>query len=124
MDTIIQSLVLLLIGMGVVFAALLVLAGLIWAFRAADDLLGRRKLMHERARLLSRIPEPEEEIESETDDEVIAVIAAAITSALRHPISVRRVRFLGPTPPSGVWAVSGRINIMASHLISKRNPHS
>jgi hypothetical protein len=57
--------------------------------------------------------------EDEVNDEIVAVIAAAATVAIRHPIVIRRVRFL-QSGRSPTWAVTGRLNVMASHAISRR----
>jgi hypothetical protein len=52
-------------------------------------------------------------------EELIAVIAAAASEMLASPVVVKRIQFLGDSL-SGTWAVTGRLNIMASHQISKR----
>jgi hypothetical protein len=51
------------------------------------------------------------------DEETLAIISAAVEVALRKPVRVRRIRFLqndGTTP----WSVTGRLNIMGSHLLT------
>ncbi|MBL0175482.1 MAG: hypothetical protein IPP94_09510 [Ignavibacteria bacterium] len=59
------------------------------------------------------------ETASETDEELIAVLAAAATVALRRAVTVKRVQFLSGDSGT-LWSVTGRLNIMASHLITKR----
>lgn len=61
--------------------------------------------------------------DADLNDEVIAVLAAAANVMLKRPVSVRRVRFLVPAPEPA-WAVTGRLNIMASHAISRRKSQS
>jgi hypothetical protein len=56
---------------------------------------------------------------SETDDELVAILAAAATVALRRAVTVKRVQFLSGDSGT-LWSVTGRLNIMASHLITKR----
>jgi hypothetical protein len=52
-------------------------------------------------------------------EETVAVIAAAASVMLMRHVRVRRVRFLSAAPEP-TWAVMGRLNIMASHAISRR----
>jgi hypothetical protein len=56
------------------------------------------------------------------NDELIAVLAAAAALMLKRKVRVRRVRFLTPSVEPA-WTVTGRLNIMASHAISRRKPH-
>ncbi len=53
------------------------------------------------------------------DEEIIAVLAAAATAALKRRIVLRRVRFLQHSGGSA-WSVTGRLNVMGSHLITKK----
>jgi hypothetical protein len=53
------------------------------------------------------------------DPELIAVLTAAAEAALNKPIKITTISFLS-NPESRMWSVSGRINIMASHLNVKR----
>jgi hypothetical protein len=66
---------------------------------------------------VAETPAPAEE---ELSDELIAVIAAAAAETLIAKVVVRRIQFLNDTS-TGAWATTGRLNIMASHQISKRN---
>ncbi len=55
----------------------------------------------------------------EDDNEILAIITAAVAASLAtQALRVRRVRFLKATPQTA-WSVSGRLSLMASHLISK-----
>jgi hypothetical protein len=58
-------------------------------------------------------------VDVDLNDEIVAVLAASATVMLKRPISIRRVRFLEPSAEPA-WAVTGRLNIMASHAISRR----
>lgn len=113
MENLLQSLVLLAVGMGGVFAALLLLAGMIWLLRAADEQLNRRRI-----RQYAKSVEAETGVE-ELNDEIVAVLSAAAVAAMRRSVRIRRVRFL-TAGREGAWAVTGRLNVMASHQISRR----
>lgn len=112
-EQILESVLLLVVGMGGVFASLLLLAGIIWLFKFTDERFNAWRI-RTYAQKVEANPE-----EDGINDEVAAVIAAAVTAALKRPVVIRRMRFLGPAPDAS-WAVTGRVNIMASHLISKR----
>jgi sodium pump decarboxylase gamma subunit len=113
MENLLESVILLVVGMGGVFAALLLLAGMIWLFKAADD-----RLNHRRIRKYSETVESAQGVE-DVNDEVVAVLSAAAAAVLKKPVRVRRIRFL-TTGPAATWAVTGRLNVMASHQISRR----
>ena len=66
------------------------------------------------------IPENPVSVEQELSDELVAVIAAAAAETLTATIVVKRIQFLNDAA-TGAWATTGRLNIMASHQISKRN---
>ena len=53
------------------------------------------------------------------DEELLAVLAAAALAAAGRQVRLRRIRFL--QPEGSAWAVTGRLNIMASHLVRKGN---
>jgi sodium pump decarboxylase gamma subunit len=112
-ENILESLRLLVVGLLGVFAALLLLAAMIWAFRAVDEGLNKRRIRKYSAQVESK------QVDTDLNDEIVAVIAAAATATLKKPIIVRRVRFLH-AHPVGAWAVTGRLNVMASHSIAKR----
>jgi hypothetical protein len=57
--------------------------------------------------------------DDELSDELVAVIGAAAAEVAASPVVVKRIQFLGDRP-SPAWAVTGRLNIMASHQISRR----
>jgi hypothetical protein len=94
----------LIVGMAVMLAVLGFIAGLLW----------RRGSTGSEAR---------HDAGDTVDYETVAVLAAAATMMLKRPVSIRRVRFLKPSVEPA-WAVTGRLNIMASHAISRRKSHS
>ena len=111
MNEFFESLIVMLIGMGGVFSALLLLAGMIWLFKATDEQLNRR-----------RIRKYSESVDTGADtinDEIVAVLSAAAVATLEKSVRVRRVRFL-TAGSEGAWAVTGRLNVMASHQIARR----
>ena len=108
-----QSLILLVVGMGGVFAALLLLAGMIWLLKWADEFANGLRI-----RRYAREAESAAEEEG-LNDEIVAVLTAAATAAARRRVRVKTVRFLAPLT-AGAWSSSGRLNIMASHQISRR----
>ncbi len=112
-DNLLESLILLVVGMGGVFAALLLLAGMIWLLRWADEWLNQRRILAYAQKVETHA------VDTDLNDEVIAVLAAAASSTLKKRVTVRRVRFLSPRSGS-TWASSGRLNIMASHLIQRK----
>jgi Na+-transporting methylmalonyl-CoA/oxaloacetate decarboxylase gamma subunit len=113
LERFIESSILLIVGLGGVFAALLLMAGMIWMMRSSDEWLNAFRIR----RYAKKVEEKASE--DEVNDEVIAVIAAATATALRRHVRIRKIRFLGTQAP-GAWAVTGRLNVMASHQISKR----
>lgn len=115
LDRFLESAMLLIVGMGGVFAALLLMAGMIWMMRSSDEWLNAIRIK----RYAKKVEEKPSD--DEVNDEVIAVIAAATATALRRHVRVRKIRFLGAQAP-GAWAVTGRLNVMASHQISKKKP--
>jgi sodium pump decarboxylase gamma subunit len=114
MDKFVESLLLLVVGMTGVFASLVFLAGMIWMFRFADETLNKRRI-----KKYSQQVELHEVVD-DIHDELVAVLTAAASATLRNPVTVRRVQFLSQKSSGGSWAVTGRVNIMASHAISRR----
>lgn len=108
-----ESFLLLVVGVSGVFLCLLLLAFMIWAFRAADEWLNNRRIQKYSEKVESTLAD------NDLNDELVAVLSAAASSVLKKPIKVRRIHFLGDTESTS-WASTGRLNIMASHLIPKR----
>jgi sodium pump decarboxylase gamma subunit len=112
-DPIIEAVLLLVVGMSIVFSALVLLAGMIGFLEWADTRINSLKIRKYAERVEAH------QVDDDVNDEVVAVITAAITTTLKQPVVVRKIRFLssGSEP---AWAVTGRLNIMASHAIAKR----
>jgi sodium pump decarboxylase gamma subunit len=112
-----ESFLLLVVGMSGVFLSLMFLAGMIWTFRFADEELNKRRIKKYAAKVETK------QVEDDINDELVAVIVAAASATLHKAVTVRRVQFLGQQA-GGAWSVTGRLNIMASHAISKRKSTS
>ena len=119
----IESLWLALVGMGGVFASLALLAGLFAGLSALDRWLTRWRTR--RAALPAAVPPApalpgaaEAGVEQE-EEELVAVLAAAASVALRRRVKVRSVQRVAPGS-GNAWAAAGRLSIMASHAIDRR----
>jgi Na+-transporting methylmalonyl-CoA/oxaloacetate decarboxylase gamma subunit len=116
-ESILEGGLLLVVGMSVTMIVLGGLAGLIWFLKAIDERVNTHRIKSYADKVETR------KIDAEVNDEIVAVLAAAATVMLRRPVSIRRIRFLKPDVEPA-WAVTGRLNIMASHAISRRKSHS
>jgi Na+-transporting methylmalonyl-CoA/oxaloacetate decarboxylase gamma subunit len=116
-ERIIEGGLLLVVGMSVTMIVLGGLAGLIWFLKAIDERVNTHRIKSYADKVETR------KIDAEVNDEIVAVLAAAATVMLRRQILIRRIRFLKPDVEPA-WAVTGRLNIMASHAISRRKSHS
>lgn len=110
-EKLLEASLVLVAGMTGVFASLSLLAGMIWLIKAVDE-----KINTLRIRLYSKKVEVQPE---EIHDELAAVISAAVFSTLKKPVIIRKIRFLD-NRFEDAWAVTGRLNIMASRPIRKR----
>lgn len=114
-ERLLESILLLIVGMTGVFSSLIVLAALIWLIRQTDEALNRWRILDYSRKL------EQQKVDSDVNDELVAVLAAAAATTMSKPVFVRRIRFLDrEVTPS--WAVTGRVNIMASHSIQKGKP--
>jgi sodium pump decarboxylase gamma subunit len=109
-----QSILLLVVGMIVVFAALLLLAGMIRLMEWTDRTLNTKRIKKYSEKVETH------KVDDELNDEIVAVISAAVAAMLRPPVRIRRIRFLTEGASDQSWAVTGRLNIMASHAIARR----
>jgi hypothetical protein len=103
-ETLLQGLPPLVTGLSVTIVALGALAGVALFLRSAVKRYQRLRA-------------------GDLNDEFIAVLAAAAAVMVNKQVSVRRVRFLTPSNEPA-WAVTGRLNIMASHAIARRKSTS
>lgn len=106
-----ESLLLLVVGMTGVFISLSLLAVMIWMIKTADEKINL-------LRILSYAKKVEVQPD-EINDELVAVISAAVFTTLKKPVVIRKIRFLD-NRAGDAWAVTGRVNIMASRPIRKR----
>jgi len=118
MENLLESFLLMVAGMAATLSVLGALAGLIWVLKTVDEKLNSRRIKTYADKVETH------KVDVELNDEVVAVLAAVASVVLKRPISIRRVRFLKPATEEGAWAVTGRLNIMASHAISRRKAHS
>ena len=102
---------LLLAGMAGVFVSLSGLAGMIWLIKAFDEKINTLRIL-----TYSKKVEVQPD---EVNDELVAVISAAAFNTLKKPIVIRKIHFLD-NRSGDAWAVTGRLNIMASRPIRKR----
>jgi Na+-transporting methylmalonyl-CoA/oxaloacetate decarboxylase gamma subunit len=112
-DNLLESLLLLVVGMIGVMVSLLFLAAMIGAFKVVDEWLNSWKIRRYAEKVAVSLPQ------DELSDELAAVLAAAATTTLKRPVRIRRVR-LFDAYAGGAWASTGRLNIMASHHIARR----
>ena len=54
------------------------------------------------------------------DDEILAVLTAAVAAFLGKTVRIRRARLMGPMQPSNAWAQQGRVYVQASHNLGAR----
>lgn len=114
-DKLVESFDVLLIGMLGVFSSLAFFSFLIWVLKKSDNFFKNKSIN----KSLEKIHSETEKEGFNPDEELIAVISAAATAALKRPVKIRTIHFLDSKNDS--WASSGRIQVMASHQISKRN---
>ena len=110
-EKLIESLLILLIGIVGVFISLSLLAVMIWLIKAADEKINLLRIVS-----YSKKAEVQPE---EINDELVAVISAAVFTTLKKPVVIRKIRFLD-NKAGDTWAVTGRVNVMASRPIRKR----
>ena len=113
-----DALVLMLVGMGVVFMGLVVLMFVSNAIRA---MCAEKKAPAPAAATQATGPtstghSPVSATDNSFDPQLIAVLTAAATAALRRPVRVLSARnYLVKQDPGHIWSQSGRRSIMTSH---------
>jgi sodium pump decarboxylase gamma subunit len=112
-EPIIQSLSLSVLAFGIVFVTFIVLVLAVRVIRWADERTNALRIAEYAEKVATH------QVDDEVNDEIVAVITAAVAATLRKPVVVRKIRFL-TTESEAAWAVTGRLNIMASHAIAKR----
>jgi sodium pump decarboxylase gamma subunit len=110
-----EALLIMVVGLGGVFASLLMLMLMIAGMRAIDERLNARRI-----RTYTEKVESKQIDSDELNDEIVAAITAAVSTVLKPHVVVRRIRFLSTVPGEETWAVTGRTGIMTSHTVPKR----
>lgn len=105
-DTLRQGLLLMAMGMGVVFAALLLL-------QLAINLLGLVERRHGASPAEPDLPAGDP---APVPGEVVAAISAAVTVALGRPVRIHSVRRV---PRKPAWSLAGRADIAESHHLRR-----
>lgn len=102
-------------GMIVVFTGLLILYGAMILFQRLDTLLVRAQ--ERKQQRLVGAHQPTHGGTDQLTPEMVAVIAAAVTTALGKKVRVRRVRYRATEGTA--WSRQGRISIMASRVVRR-----
>ncbi len=110
-----EGLLIMVVGMGGVFASLLLLMIMIWFMRTVDEHLNNRRI-----RTYTEKVEARQVDSDELNDEIVAAISAAVSTMLKPHVVIRRIRFLSSVQGEESWAVTGRTGIMSSHTVPKR----
>ncbi len=112
-EKVIEALLLMAVGMTSVIVILFLMALFIAAGKWLDEKINAYRIRRYATKIEKKgIPD-------ELNDEIVAVITAAVMTTYRKKIRVRKIRFLDHTTQP-TWAITGRLNIMGSHLITKR----
>ncbi len=101
------------VGMSVVFIALLLMIGLLSLMQRLDRSMTKSKT--EAVPAAEPVVSPgAAPVGDGLSPELMAAISAAVTVAMSRKVRVTRMRYLG-TPPEATWSRQGRLTIMASH---------
>lgn len=104
------------VGMGVVFVALLLIAGAVSLMRRLDERWQRSEAADEEA-AFGKTPN--------IDYTTLVLISSAVATIFLGRARVRSVRRLLPTDfVASPWSVTGRSVLQGSHVISKHSPRS
>jgi len=115
LDRLFYSLELAVVGMSVVLTALIFFSFIIWLMKFIDAKISSSKVQN-----TINETKPEMHELNESDDNLIAVISAAVYVALGKKARIKHIQFLDTQTQDGSWAVAGRLNVMSSHNINKR----
>lgn len=101
-----------LLGIGIVFASLAVIAAAVALIRRANEGWRDKEEAGARAALLR---------EQNLDDTTLVLIAAAAATMVQGRFRIRRVRRLMQHPSGrGSWSMQGRAVLLGSHVIHKK----
>ncbi|WP_427339276.1 OadG family protein [Caloranaerobacter sp. DY30410] len=108
--TIGQVLVVTVFSMGIVFLALLVISYIIDGFRFVFYKDNKKEDKEQRKVIEPKKSVPKEIFNEEDDEELIAVITAAIAASISRPASEIRIRNIKRIPANTpIWARAGRL---------------
>ncbi len=102
-----DGVVLMIVGMGVVFASLCVLLLLISALRRVSERTAAE------AQPDGDAPLANVDVDEGVTPELVAVLTAAATAAVDRPLRIRKVR-IASTAPGAAWLSGGRAALMAT----------
>ncbi|MGI5839203.1 MAG: OadG family transporter subunit [bacterium] len=119
MDKLVLGMQTTLLGMGVVFVALFVLAKVTEALRLLTRPGGAKAAAEPAAADAAESPAPAGE--TTAPEELVAVIAAALASYLNRPADSFRILAVSPAEPAAgiptsAWKTAGRLKLMESRL--------
>ncbi len=118
LDKIIYALELTVVGMTSVFTVLFAFSLIIAFMKYIDSKMSANK----QQKSIAHKPLTGTEIVDEVlDTELVAVITAAIQMSFSKNAQIKRIQFLGHKSQDGQWATAGRLSVMSSHNINKRN---
>lgn len=112
-DTLIFGLQMALVGMVVVFVALVAITLLVNYFDRVDHWIHRTK--PEAVPVVEEVPPAlAEPVGDGLAPEIIAAVSVAVNEAITKKVVIRRIRYRRQ-PASAAWQVQGRATIMARH---------
>jgi sodium pump decarboxylase gamma subunit len=117
-DRILYALELTVVGMTSVFVVLIFFSLLIWFMKYVDAKITENKI---KKSVVNDEDLQTEIIEDNDNDELVAIITAAIQMSVSKKAKIKHIHFLGHQAHDGKWATAGRLNVMSSHNLNKRN---
>ena len=121
-----EAVTLMIVGMGVVFAALILVGLMLGLLRKLGEPTPKAKpqsfrMTPMRSPSRAQAATQKAEAEPKVDPHLLVVLTAAATAMVHGPVRVRRVQFISANPAqrSG-WAAQGRVMIHASHNTQQR----
>ncbi len=116
MEDLIYGFKILVIGMSVVYIALIAVALMLVLFGYIDQWLNQRAALK-----LAEIG-PESSHSDEIPPEILAAIFAAVTVAIGPNVHLKRVQLHRGRQQSDAWQTQGRTSIMTSHALQQKSP--
>lgn len=108
-----QALIVTVFSMGIVFLALLIISYIIDGFRFIFYKDNKKVDKEQKKAIEPKKNVPQEIINEEDDEELIAVITAAIAASISRPVSEIKVKNIRRIPTkTPIWAKTGRLKQM------------